>query len=254
MKNIDWLIGVVIGDGRISDRYIRVYNNDEAIIQKCKLTFDKKFGIKEPKVKTRKLSKNRNGFLRNKETVEITINSTELVFVFNKLSKRFLKNPTKDFINGLFDAEGSIDLRGTVTFWQRKNIEGEIVTKSVKKWLQANRIKFTEIRNSDFFIVEILGSYKNYLNIQKFLNHVKFTAIDKVKDAKLILDIFCLHSTVSKGTILNFVESQNSTTVRNVVETFKIPKMNAYTALNKLVRDNRITKTKTYPNYYIFSR
>ena len=36
MKTTGWLIGVVAGDGRISDRYVRVYNNDKTVIHKCK--------------------------------------------------------------------------------------------------------------------------------------------------------------------------------------------------------------------------
>ena len=254
MDSVEWLVGMVVGDGRISDRYVRVYNNDAVIIRKCKTVFDKYFQMREPKLKIRLLSKNRDGFLRSTETTELTVNSKRLSRIFGGLRKQFLSNPTSDFISGLFDAEGSIDLRGTVTFWQRKNASGNEVIQSVAKWLTDNRIKFSEIRNAEFHILEIKGSYKNYTNLHRFLRCVKFTAEKKVKDSQLILDIYSKHSTVSESDILTFVSANSSVTVRDVIESFRIPKMMAYTKLNKLAKGNTIIKIKSYPDRYVYSR
>lgn len=252
MKTLEWLIGVIAGDGRISDRYVRVYNNDESVISNCREVFRKQFGIEEPKLKIRKLTKNRNGFRRKTETTELTINSTELASVFNKLKDQLLMKPTNDFLSGLFEAEGSIDLRGTVTFWQRKDTTGKEISQSVIKWLNRNGIKFVTFKNQDFYILEVLGSYKNYNNLQKFLRHVRFFSEHKIKDTQLILDIFSSHKSIPKKDILKYVKLQSSVTVRDVIEKFHMPKMNAYKTLNKLVKENWIIKTDTYPNNYIY--
>jgi len=254
MGSVEWLVGIVVGDGRISDRYVRVYNSDTAIIQKCKNVFDKCFAITEPKLKIRLLSKDRNGFARNSETTELTVNSKELSRTFKELRERFLCNPTNDFISGLFDAEGSVDLRGTVTFWQRKNTSGKEVIQSVIKWLTKRSIKFSEIQNREFHILEIAGAYKNYLNLQKFLVYVKFSAENKIRNSKLIADIYSRHTLISESDILNFVLARSSVTVRDVIESFRIPKMLAYTKLNKLAKGNKITKIRSYPNRYFYSR
>ena len=88
--------------------------------------------------------------------------------------------------------------------------------------------------------------------MQKFLKYVKFCSGHKIRDAELILDIFSSHKNISREDVLKFVELKGSTTVRNVIERFHIPKMNAYTTLNKLTRENKLIKIESYPNNYIY--
>ncbi len=252
METVEWLVGIIAGDGRISDRYVRVYNNDKAIIQKCTRIFYQSFGLQEGKIKFRTLKKDRNGFTRNSETIEITVNSQALASNLRKLKRTLLQKPADDFISGLFDAEGSIDLRGTITLWQRKDNQGKEIVQSIRKWLDRNEIDFVEVKNMDFYIIEILGSYKNYTNLKKFSSLVNLSVERKVKDLELILDIFSRRNLISREDVFQFVKMQNSVTVRDIIENFHIPKMNAYSALNKLVKENRIIKIKSYPDHYAY--
>lgn len=120
-NKIEWLAGVILGDGRVSDRYVRVYSNTPEIVEKSKEIFQSDFGIVESRFKTRILRKERSGYKRSKETIELCINSKAFAEEFKQLIQKFVENPTASFVRGLFDAEGSVDLAGNITLWQRKN-------------------------------------------------------------------------------------------------------------------------------------
>lgn len=227
-----------------------MYNNDRKIIEKSKETFKKCLEISKKKIKVRKLGKDRSGFTRNKETIEIGINSTELSSMIKKLIQDQLNKPTANFIKGLFDAEGSIDLAGNVTLWQRKNTQGTKVIKTIKKFLSENKIKNNLIKNKKFHILEIPGRYKNYKNMKKFEELIGFTSPSKQKDINLILNIFSKKTKTDENKILEFVFKNKQVTLREVIEEFKIPKINAYRALNKLVEKGKLEKVNSYPNIY----
>ncbi len=251
-NKIDWFLGIVIGDGSVSDRYVRVYSNNVEITQNCKEILNKEFLISEKSFKIRNLSKERGGFRRRIETTELGINSVELTRKIKKMTKRLLKNPTSSFIQGLFDAEGSVDLAGNIIIWQRKNESGNMVIESIAKFFENENIKYRSIRNSNFHIMEIPGRYKNYQNLIKFSEIIGFLIKPKQKDLNLILEIFSEKQQINRKEIINYISTKENVTIRNVIEKFKIPKMSAYRLLNKLVDDKKLLKSNSYPNTYNF--
>ncbi len=249
-NKINWLLGIIAGDGDVSDRYVRVYNNDRLIIRNCEEIFQEGFGINRTKFKIRLLAKNRKGYKRNVETVELGINSTTFANCFKNLIRDQLDNPTTGFMRGLFDAEGSVDLAGNIVLWQRKDKKGTLVSKAIKRFLEDGKIKFRLIKNQDFYIFEILGRYKYYQNLVKFSETIGFVSPRKIKDLSLILETFSRKTFISGQQFLNFISDNQKVTLRQVIENFKVPKSNAYSALNKLVVDKKLIKIKSYPNIY----
>jgi hypothetical protein len=246
--SVSWLVGIIVGDGRVSQYYVRIYNSDVDIIHRCKRYFQRHFKISKRKFKIR-IRNSVKGYGTNK-TIELGINSVVLSREFENLIEEFLKNPNSDFIKGLFDAEGSVDLAGTITLWQKKDTKGKIITEVIQKFLKSNGIKFSIINNREFYIIEILGRYRNYGNLKRFSEIVGFSSNHKQRDMKLILNIFSRHRKIEENSIIGFFKKYNEATLRNVIEYFKIPKITAYDALNRLVRKNKILKINSYPNIY----
>ena len=249
-NKIEWLAGIILGDGRVSDRYVRVYNNTPEIIEKSKETFLSEFGVSENKLKTRILRKERNGYKRNVETIELCINSTEFAKNFRRLIQKYIENPTASFVNGLFDAEGSVDLAGNITLWQRKDNQGTIVSETVKKFLNANDVRYKIINNPDFHIIEIQGRYKYIQNIIKFSEIIGFSVPHKQRDLETILEIYSKKTRITEKEVLDFISRKGEGTMRDIIVTFGIPKINAYRILKTLVNKKKLTKTKSYPNIY----
>ncbi|MBU0898331.1 MAG: hypothetical protein KKB03_00965 [Nanoarchaeota archaeon] len=249
-NKINWLVGIILGDGRVSERYVRIYNNDRNIIQMCKDIFQYNLKIPKNKFKTRMLSKNRNGYKRNAETIELGINSTVFAKEFKNLTSKQLNNPKPYFMRGLFDAEGSVDLAGNIILWQRKDELGTTVSESIERFLKTYKIKYRIINNEDFYIFEILGRYKHYQNLTKFSEIVGFSSKQKLKDLNLIINIFSKRTFVKNQEIIKFVSKNKEVTLRDVIEKFEITKINGYTMLKKLVDENKIKKIKSYPNIY----
>jgi len=247
---IEWLAGVILGDGRVSDRYVRVYSNTPEITQKSKEIFKSDFGIQEDKIKTRILQKERSGYKRSKETIELCINSKEFAEKFKKLIQQFVENPTASFVRGLFDAEGSVDLAGNITLWQRKNSQGNIVSKTVKNFLDSGTINYKTINNTDFHIIEIQGRYKNLKNLIRFSEILGFSICHKQRDLETILEIYSKKTMITEKEILDFLSRKGEGTLRDIIVTFRIPKINAYRILNILVTKRKLNKTKSYPNIY----
>jgi hypothetical protein len=248
MNKIKWFLGFVAGDGSITKRYVRIYNNSESLISDCIKILQTKFKIPFDKIKIRKLRRKRKGFKRNKETVEIGINSTKFSKTIKNLIEENFKVPSQEILTGVFDAEGCVDLNGNIVLWQRKSHNGNKVFKAVKNGLKKYNIKYDLIGNLDFNILEICGGYKYYENLQKFHQKIGFRHEKKQKNLSLILEIFNEKRSIQINDIFNFIK--NGKTVREVIEKFKIPKSRIYRILNMSVKKKLVEKINTFPNKY----
>ena len=120
-EDIAWFIGITAGDGSLSGRMVRLWNNEKFLVDRWITIVNKTFGIPVEKVKIRMLKKDRKGFRRNRETIESTVNSTQ----FNRQIKELLENILSSddvkmpgsVLQGIFDAEGSINGRCEVVIW-----------------------------------------------------------------------------------------------------------------------------------------
>lgn len=250
-KNKSWFIGITLGDGSLSGRMVRVWNNEEFIANRWIEILNKEFGISEDKVKIRKLKKDRSGFRRNKETIEATVNSAQFNREIKKLSREVLSSNDSEIIRstlqGVFDAEGSICGRCEVVIWQRKNEQGNIIMGFVKKNLELLDIKFVDDSNDNFNIIRILGGFRNKENIKRFAELINFSHPKKKEWLNLDLEILELSKKISEGEIINFLKTVKEVTVNDIVRHFKVIETRVRRKLKKLLKNGIIQRSNTRP-------
>lgn len=225
-QNIPWFIGITLGDGSLSGRMVRVWNNEKTITDRWTKILNKNFGIPKEKIKTRRLKKDRNGFKRNKETLEVTVNSLEFKRKIKRLTQELISSndleSDKIVLQGIFDAEGSINGRCEVVIWQRKNEQGNMVTKFIKEKLQQLDIKFRDQSNNEFHIIFILGGLKNKDNFVNFSQLINFSHPKKKEWLDLDLEILSLNRKITEEEIVEFLQHVESVTVNDLVRHFKV--------------------------------
>lgn len=79
---------------------------------------------------------------------------------------------------------------------------------------------------------------------------IEFSISHKRKDITAILKIFSVKNKITEKEIMKMLSENKQTTLRNVIETFEVPKINAYKMLSKMAAENKIIKERSYPNIY----
>lgn len=257
-KNKAWFIGIILGDGSLSGGMVRVWNNEEFIVNRWIEILNKEFGISKDKVKTRKLKKDRNGFRRNKETIEATVNSAQFNREIKKLSQDVLSSSDLEIIRstlqGIFDAEGSICGRCEIVIWQRKNENGDLIANFVRNKLQKLGIKFVNDPNDEFHIIRVLGGLRNKDNIVRFSRLIGFSHTRKKEWLNLVLEILSLNRKIDEDEIIQFLLERRSAIVKDMVLQFKVIETRIRRCLRKLQIKGIITKSNTWPRRFSIAK
>jgi len=256
--DIAWFIGITIGDGSLSGRMVRLWNNEEFLINKWIEVLNSRFDIPREKIKIRRLKSNRNGFKRNKETIESTVNST----IFKKRIKKLFENVlaasnvniSGPILQGIFDAEGSVNGRCEVVIWQKKDRQGDLITEFMKSRLKEIGIKFVVQNNDNFHIILIPGGFRNHDNIRKFSELIGFSHPKKRKWLDLDLEILSLNRKITEKEMIQFLERVESATVNDMVVNFKVIEHRIRHCLRKLEMKNKIIKTNIWPRRFLVLR
>ena len=254
MDDIGWFIGMTLGDGSLSGRMVRVWNNDVTIVDKWKEILKNQFNISDASIKIRKLSKDRNGFKRNSDTTEATVNSSQFNNQIKELTKKLLETENKNLmcsiLQGLFDAEGSINGRCEIVIWQRKDKQGNLVTEFIKKSLEFLDIKFRDESNSKFNILLILGGTRNKENFLKFSELIGFSNQNKNNWLELDKEILQSNKKITEEEVILFLKENGEVTINDFVKSFKVIETRIRKSLNQLVERRVVNKISTWPRKF----
>jgi len=206
-EKINWLIGLIDGDGYDNDRKIEIYNSSLSILKEA-VDILKKIGIAKEKINVDiyssqpanvdvgkwsdalelplnnfKVRLNTSPWKERKEKIRIRVHAKRLVLLL-----RSRKPSGIGYVRGLFDAEASVDIKGYVEFKQKAGLEGMKIVRAVHRILSKRKIKCTPIRikndmgrkNDAYFYVK---------DIQKFAKEVNFVDIDKKRKLEILLKV-----------------------------------------------------------------
>lgn len=253
-SDVAWFVGATLGDGSLSGRMVRVWNNEEYVTNKWIEILKKEFAISEDKIKRRGLKKDRNGFSRNEETVEVTVNSTQFNREIKNLSQEVFHSndleAVRSSLQGIFDAEGSICGRCEIVLWQRKNKQGDLIANFVRCNLQKLNIKFVEDPNDEFHIIRTLGGLRNKENFVRFSELIGFSHPKKKTWLNLDLEILSLNKKIEEYEIIQFLQERGSATIKEMVLQFKVIETRIRRCLRKLQAKNLIVKSNTWPRRF----
>lgn len=261
-----WLIGMVVGDGYLSDRNIEIYNSSPVILKESVNVIKNILNFPVERIKvdvysldsnTEKwsqilelpqqcitLRKNTSPWNTTTEKIRIRISSKEKANELGKLLKN-IRNASKEqkinFVKGLFDAEGSVDLKGRIEFKQVNDKKGKEITNLAFKII-ANELK---IRCTEPKIKQDKKKddvYFYVMDIEKFSELVSF--VDKEKREKLSMIIECSKSkkTPTESEILNSLEEPK--TSFELIKTIKCPYYKIQRLLSKLKRNGQIKSVR----------
>jgi len=210
VRDLSWLTGLVYGDGYIDDRHLEVYNSSPSILTKCVKSM-KRMGVETHKIKIDifsengnrnkwakilqvpalniSLRKNTSPWKENYEKVRVRVSSKEkanlIKHVFEGIehSKMIGK---KGFVGGLFDAEGSVDMKSRIEFKQVYDKHGERIVRIVHKILSKdlNIICTSPKTKHD---AEKIDIYFYVKDLEKFKSKIGF--VDTCKKGKLLVVI-----------------------------------------------------------------
>ena len=166
----NYLAGLVAGDGsltkyqRTHDYYIEVYDADrnflEQVIREIRIALKVNAKIISPK---------------NRSYYKLRISNKELFMVISELIRKRLRSPTKAFIRGIIDAEGTVyvDKKGRVAL-EIANTD-KLIIDAVHKYLERHRIHHTVTthrgRGNRRAILKV--RIRGWDNVEKVLNLVK---------------------------------------------------------------------------------
>lgn len=222
--SIYWVIGLLEGDGYIDDRHVEFFNSEKSILKELVISLTKT-GIGKDKIKVDiyteklnlklidrwskklrlprsnfKLRKNTSPWKSNKEKIRIRVASKELC---TKLRKLKIKNK-KRYVQGLLDAEGSVDIKGYIEFKQVYNKKGKILVKRVY-----DLVKYLGIDATTPKIKNDLKKQDLYFYIRDLKKYEKIIGfIDKNKKEKL-------------STLIKILDINNKPTLKEVENAYK---------------------------------
>lgn len=238
-RNALWLCGLIRGDGYIDDRHVEVYNSSKSILQYTVKVL-KQLKIPENKIKVDIYKENPKQHLINRwseilglpktnfklrspttvwkarsEKIRLRVSSK----AFADYLHRIMQQPKNiHYVRGLFDAEGSVDVKGYIEFKQLNSPEGEKLVNEMYIILSKLGIESTKPktkRNGKFK----RDVYFYVKDLEKFKKIIDFT--DKTKRNKLRILITAKKSyrTPNRGD----VERLRSKSIWDIVSELKSP-------------------------------
>ncbi|MBI4010144.1 MAG: hypothetical protein HY361_03050 [Candidatus Aenigmarchaeota archaeon] len=226
-----WLVGITIGDGYLDDRHVEVYNSSKFILKEVaksikqelkfpvdrimvdvySLTADKEkwskiLDIPEVQIKLRPNSSPWNATF---EKLRIRISSKETATQFSEFYKKIMhktRSEKIEFVKGLFDAEGSVDLKGKIEFKQVKDDKGLKVVRVVHKILSELGIKCTkpkvkhDMKKDDFYFY--------VKDLEKFKSLIGFVDMEKTQKLDIIIKTYKSEKIPSEEEILSALKKE----------------------------------------------
>lgn len=251
-----WLVGITIGDGYLDDRHVEVYNSSKSILKEVVRTIkvDLKFPIDRTMVdiysmtanKKRwseildipkeqiKLRPNSSPWNATTEKLRVRISSKEIATEFHEFYKHIMhksKSEKISFVKGLFDAEGSVDLKGKIEFKQVKDVKGVEVVRIVYKILSKLGIECTipkekhDKKKDDFYFY--------VKDLERFKSLIGFVDIEKSQKLDLIIKTYKSDKVPSEKEILSIIRKRPST-MFELIQLLKSPHYRIQRKLKKL--------------------
>lgn len=169
---LNYLAGLVAGDGSLyyykknKEYFTYVYDNNREFLEKVGQTIHKAMKVSYAIVKPS----------RTKNYYRLQFTSKKVYEYIRKLLEERLKRPTKNFVRGLIDAEGSVYMDKKARVALQVGLTNYGLAKSLHTWLQRHGYRSTLVSYSDkrsnrkrIYKVYIRG----WANVEKLLNEIK---------------------------------------------------------------------------------
>ena len=200
------------GDGFTSERHIELFNSSEDIL-KVAVVCLKKLDVSKDRIKVDiytenpnknlikkwssvlnlpidsiKLRKNTSPWKGRTEKLRLRVHSKELSIKLQKLSKKNDLN----YVKGLFDAEGSVDIKGYVEFKQKAHEKGISLVNKIHGILNSHGIETTtpkikcdgKFKKDAYFYVKDLENFGRLIGFEDTIKQKKLKIIIDAKNSK----------------------------------------------------------------------
>jgi predicted transcriptional regulator len=275
MGDFHWLAGIVRGDGHIDDRHVEIYNSSPSILKKSVQTIQK-LSTQPIRVKVDiysmdasliskwskilelsktciKLRKNTSPWATSSEKLRIRVSSKKLAEKVGLLLKKELsKNEVRSFLRGLFDAEGSVDIKGYIEFKQVASNEGKALVMKVHNYLTALNISCTNpkmkkdtLKEDFYFYVKDLEGYRRAIN---------FDDEDKQEKLNFVIDVYKQRRKPSEKELLSILRKEPAK-ILDIMLKVACPYYNIRYVLCRMIKNGKITCIKSgNQNTYLITR
>ena len=202
MGQVSWLKGLIEGDGYIDDRHVEVYNSSSTVLRETAKILKNLIATERIKVDiytenpeekligrwSRTLGIPQNNFRIRSVTSPWKARSEKIrVRVASKDLADKIRGTKKgaSFIKGLFDAEGSVDIKGYIEFKQverNKKLVEEVHRFVEELGLKTTpvRIKQDKLKKDAYFYVKDIRGYKQKIG---------FVDSDKTRKIEILLKV-----------------------------------------------------------------
>ena len=275
MGDFHWLAGIVRGDGYIDDRHVEIYNSSPSILRKSVQTIQK-LSIQPIRVKVDiystdaslvlkwskilelpkaciRLRENTSPWATNSEKLRIRVSSKKLAERMDLLLKKELSSDeVKSFLRGLFDAEGSVDIKGYIEFKQVANKEGKILVTKVRDYLAMLNISCTNpkmkkdtLKKDFYFYVKDLEGYRRAIN---------FADEDKREKLDFVINVYKKRRKPSEEELLLMLQKKPAK-ILDIMLKVACPYYNVRYVLYRMIKNGKITCIKSgNQNTYLTTR
>lgn len=270
-QQIAWLSGIISGDGYIDDRHIDIFNSSPSILStvlKCiKQTFPNtnirveiynerqsrnliNKWMKVLDTKNVRIIPNTSPWKSNKERLRIRVASKEMASQINQIIvnwKNMSLEEKASFLKGLFDAEGSVDLKGYIEFKQANNKKGtkifEIAVEITKEFgieITKPNTKRDSNKTNFYFCVK---------NLEKFSELIGFVDEEKNDRLNKIISILKTRKAITEKDIEKSL-TDGRKTHEQIMLILNAPYYNVRTGLKNMVKNKRVEYEIVGNKYY----
>lgn len=199
---LDWLVGILAGDGHLDDRHVEVYNSSPEIVRESLKVLEKlverrrividvytKSALSAPKFSrqfTVHVRRPTSPWNFNRPKIRIRVSSKELV---KKIKEKIESRPksVRDYLRGFFDAEGSVDIKGRIEFKQKYSGVGKKNALKVFRMLKKLKIATTNLRVKADNLNNKKDIYFYVTDLEKFEKIIGFVDKRKLEKLKIII-------------------------------------------------------------------
>ena|GEM_PF-4806853 len=200
-----------------------------------------------------KLRKNTSPWATNSEKLRIRVSSKKIAEKVGLLLKKELRsNEVKSFLRGLFDAEGSVDIKGYIEFKQVASTEGKALVTKVHNCLTALNISCTNpkmkkdtLKKDFYFYVKDLEDYRRAIN---------FDDEDKQEKLNFVIDVYKKRRKPSEEELFLILRKKPAKILDIMLEV-ACPYYNVRHVLYRMIKEGKITCIKSgNQNTYLITR
>jgi hypothetical protein len=275
-----WLCGIIVGDGYFDDRHVDIYNSSASVLRKVVKAL-KTFGLPERrlrvdiygdpnnqavktlekkwkkilKLQNIKVIENNSPWKSNSEKLRIRIASKKLAsFIRNAFEqfKRLNNKQKKNFIQGLFDAEASVDFKGYVEFKQKDCKKGKRIIQMIYKEINSLGISTTQLRIKKD--KEKRNLYFCVKDLEKYNRVIGFSCEEKLGKLKRLIKIKKENRKVTENLLLEAIGREKKT-LEELILQLQAPYHRIRRILINLSLEGKIDTQKIgNKNYYLATR